>query len=131
MRTRAMRQASLCTAYPPPPPLPPILPPPTLLQAHLMEVTAGLADKRAQLDRVATMLLARQKDLEYEAQKAGLTAEGGCVVGRQSGTRWSFPLTSPPPPACRAAPAGTAEDPDGACRHRPGGGGHEAGAARL
>ena len=46
-----------------------------------MEVEASLADKRAQLDRVATMLLARQRDLEYEAQRAGLTAEGGSGGG--------------------------------------------------
>ena len=62
---------------PPRPPSPPLPPP----QAQLMEVEASLADKRAQLDRVATMLLARQRDLEYEAQRAGLTAEGGSGGG--------------------------------------------------
>ena len=51
------------------------------MQSRLAELESSLADKRSQLDRVATMLLARQKDLEYETHKAGITTEGeGCCV---------------------------------------------------
>ena len=58
----------------PPSPSPP-------MQSRLAELESSLADKRSQLDRVATMLLARQKDLEYETHKAGITTEGeGCCV---------------------------------------------------
>ena len=55
---------------------------------QLVELEAGLADKRSQLDRVAAMVLARQRDLEYEAHKAALTAEGAVPPHSDTHALW-------------------------------------------
>ncbi len=54
----------------------------------------SLADKRAQLDRVATMLLSRQKELEYESKRAGMTTEEQSLLALQRAQ------ASPPEPQC-------------------------------
>jgi hypothetical protein len=59
-----------------------------LVQTQLAEVESSLTLKRAQLDTVASHLLARQKELDYEQQRAALSNEEATLLqvkGRRDG----------------------------------------------